>query len=163
MGLFGIVRSVVERASPLSTSPCRHPRLTGRHRACRDVASARTIDRQFESCCGSDRTSGRPSPLSLLSGISTATLYHYIHTYYILYIISGRLTLHWCQKWDVNHSWLGPVLNLGLLSLDVSNFPGLSGGGGTMDGEEDSSYMLVFSCQSWGVQPSLGTSCWAAV
>ena len=49
------------------------------------------------------------------------------------------------------------------LSLDVSNFPGLSGGGGTMDGEEDSSYMLVFSCQSWGVQPSLGTSCWAAV
>ena len=47
---------------------------------------------QFESC-GSDRTSCRPSPLSLLSGISTATLYHYIHTYYILYIISGRLTL----------------------------------------------------------------------
>ena len=44
---------------------------------------------QFESCCGSDRTSFRPSPLSLLSGISTAT--HYIHTYYIL--ISGRLTL----------------------------------------------------------------------
>ena len=70
---------------------------------------------------------------------------------------------YWCQKWDVNHSWLGPVLNLGLLSLDVSNFPGLSGGGGTMDGEEDSSYMLVLSCQSWGVQPSLGTSCWAAV
>ena len=70
---------------------------------------------------------------------------------------------YWCQKWDVNHSWLGPVLNLGLLSLDVSNFPGLSGGGGTMDGEEDSSYMLVFSCQSWGVQPSLGTSCWASV
>ena len=53
---------------------------------------------QFESCCGSDRTSCRPSPLSLLSGISTAT--HYIHTYYILYLISGRLTLHWCQKWD---------------------------------------------------------------
>ena len=50
---------------------------------------------QFESCCGSDRTSCRPSPLSLLSGISTATLYHYIHTYYILYIISGRLTLHY--------------------------------------------------------------------
>ena len=19
---------------------------------------------------------------------------------------------YWCQKWDVNHSWLGPVLNL---------------------------------------------------
>ena len=38
---------------------------------------------------------------------------------------------YWCQKWDVNHSWLGPVLSLGLLSLDVSNFPGLSGGGGT--------------------------------
>ena len=54
--------------------------------------------RQFESCCGSVRTSRRPSPLSLLSGISTAT--HYIHTYYIL--ISGRLTLHWCQKWDSN-------------------------------------------------------------
>ena len=89
---------MVERASPLSTSPCRHPRLTGRHRACRDVASARTIDRQFESGCGSDRTSCRPSPLSLLSGISTATLYHYIHTYYILYLISGRLTLHWCQN-----------------------------------------------------------------
>ena len=86
----------MERASPLSTSPCRHPRLTSRHRACRDVASARTVDRQFESCCGSVRTSRRPSPLSLLSGISTAT--HYIHTYYIL--ISGRLTLHWCQKWD---------------------------------------------------------------
>ena len=85
---------VVERASPLSTSPCRHPRLTSRHRACRDVASARTVDRQFESCCGSVRTSRRPSPLSLLSGISTAT--HYIHTYYIL--ISGRLTLHWCQN-----------------------------------------------------------------
>ena len=53
--------------------------------------------RQFESCCGSVRTSRRPSPLSLLSGISTAT--HYIHTYYIL--ISGRLTLHWsssCEK-----------------------------------------------------------------
>ena len=50
--------------------------------------------RQFESCCGSVRTSRRPSPLSLLSGISTAT--HYIHTYYIL--ISGRLTLHWCQN-----------------------------------------------------------------
>ena len=50
---------------------------------------------QFESCCGSDRTSCRPSPLSLLSDISTAT--HYIHTYYIL--ISGRLTLHWCQKY----------------------------------------------------------------
>ena len=49
---------------------------------------------QFESCCGSVRTSRRPSPLSLLSGISTAT--HYIHTYYIL--ISGRLTLHWCQN-----------------------------------------------------------------
>ena len=47
--------------------------------------------RQFESCCGSVRTSRRPSPLSLLSGISTAT--HYIHTYYILYLISGRLTL----------------------------------------------------------------------
>ena len=52
---------------------------------------------QFESCCGSDRTSCRPSPLSLLSGISTATLYHYIHTYYILYLISGRLTLHMLQ------------------------------------------------------------------
>ena len=50
--------------------------------------------RQFESCCGSVRTSRRPSPLSLLSGISTVT--HYIHTYYIL--ISGRLTLHWCQN-----------------------------------------------------------------
>ena len=70
---------------------------------------------------------------------------------------------YWCQKWDVNHSWLGPVLNLGLLSLDVSNFPGLSGRGGAMDREEVSSYMFVFSCQSWGVQPSLGTSCWAAV
>ena len=33
---------------------------------------------QFESCCGSDRTSCRPSPLSLLSGISIATPYHYI-------------------------------------------------------------------------------------
>ena len=65
---------------------------------------------------------------------------------------------YWCQKWDVNHSWFGPVLNLGLLSLDVSNFPGLSGGGGTMVGEEDSSYMLVFSCQSWGVQPSSNRS-----
>ena len=21
---------------------------------------------------------------------------------------------YWCQKWDLNHSWLGPVLNLGL-------------------------------------------------
>ena len=94
-GFRGRGRSVVERASPLSTSPCRHPRLTGRHRACRDVASARTIDRQFESCRGSDRTSCRPSPLSLLSGISTATPYHYIHTYYILYLISGRLTLQY--------------------------------------------------------------------
>ena len=88
-GFRGRGRSVVERASPLSTSPCRHPRLTSRHRACRDVASARTVDRQFESCCGSVRTSRRPSPLSLLSGVSTAT--HYIHIYYIL--ISGRLTL----------------------------------------------------------------------
>ena len=28
------------------------------------------------------------------------TPYHYIHTYYILYLTSGRLTLHWCQKWE---------------------------------------------------------------
>ena len=69
----------------------------------------------------------------------------------------------------MNHSWLDPVLNLGLSSLNFSNFPvtlsvwklGLSGWGRTMDREEDSSNMLVFSCLSWGVQPSLGTSCWA--
>ena len=30
------------------------------------------------------------------------------------------------------------------LSLDVLNFPGLSGGRGTMDREEESSYILVF-------------------
>ena len=46
---------------------------------------------------------------------------------------------------------------------DVSNFPGLSGGGGTMDRKEDSSYMLVFLMSELGVQPSLGTSCWVAV
>ena len=72
----------------LTTYPC----LTTALASCLDSS------RQFESCCGSDRTSCRPSPLSLLSGISTATFYHYIHTYYILYLISGRLTLHWCQK-----------------------------------------------------------------
>ena len=64
---------------------------------------------QFESCCGSDRTSCRPSPLSLLSGISTATLYPYIHTYYILYPISGRLTL---QMENMNKLNFGCVLLL---------------------------------------------------
>ena len=67
---------------------------------------------------------------------------------------------YWCQKWDVNHSWLGPVLNLGLLSLDVSNFPGLSGGGGTMDGEEDSSYLVSeLGCPTVAGDLLLGRSC----
>ena len=51
---------------------------------------------------------------------------------------------------------VGPSAEPWTLSLDVSNFPvtlsvrklGLSGWGGTMDREEDRSYMLVFSCRS---------------
>ena len=58
---------------------------------------------------------------------------------------------------------VGPSAEPWTLSLDVSNFPGLSGGGGTMDGEEDSSYMLfsrvrvgVSNCR-WG--PLAGPQC----
>ena len=62
---------------------------------------------------------------------------------------------YWCQKWDVNHSWLGPVLNLGpchwMSQISQGCQGGGGGGAGTMD-REDSIYMLVFfSCQSWGV------------
>ena len=38
---------------------------------------------------------------------------------------------------------VGPSAEPWTLSLDVTNFPGLSGWGGTMDREEDSSYMSV--------------------
>ena len=71
----------------------------------------------------------------------------------------------------MNHSLLCPVLNLdtaiGCLkrpnqSAETQAVRGGGGGGDTMDIEEDSSHMLVFSCESWGVQLSLGTSCWVA-
>ena len=57
----------------------------------------------------------------------------------------------------------GPSAGSWTLSLDVSNFPGLSGGGGTMDREKDSSYMLFshvrvgVSNRRWG--PLAGPQC----